>query len=94
MKKPKPGDVVTVRWLDSGLSETGDPRDPRVGVLATPEAHGRVLSCEPCPELSVRKGMDTTTLKLLVNSFGLKDSNSDIMSIWWPSVVSISIWKS
>jgi len=92
-RKPKAGKAVVVRWIDSGLTQTGDPLDPRVGVLEVCETHGRVLSCESHPALVVRQGMDKTILKLATNSSGNGDKDVDVFSIWWPAVVSIKVLK-
>lgn len=88
-RKPKPGRVVTVRWVDSGLTETGDPKDPRVGVLSCPTTHGRVLSCAPDPELRLPKAMDSTVLCLATNHSGPDDKQMDIFSILWSAVIDV-----
>lgn len=94
MKKPKPGQDVIIKWIDSGLSQTGDPKDKEIGVLALCETHGRVISCERA-DLKVNNGTDTTTLKLATNHSAelCKDrTDVDIFSIWWPSVMGVRVW--
>lgn len=82
-----------VRWVDSGLNQTGDPKDPTVGVPAVCETHGKVLSCEPDPALALPRSMSNVVLRLATNSAGRDDTDVDIFSIWWPSVVDVKVWK-
>ncbi len=88
-RKPRPGRVVSVRWVDSGLTETGDPTNPKVGVLCTPTTHGTVLGCQPDPELTLPKDMDNTVLRLATNHSGPLDTNMDIFSILWSAVIDV-----
>ena len=63
-----------------------------MGVLSTCETLGRVISCDDDPQLKLRKGMSTCTLKLATNSTVGTDaekSDMDIFSIWWHSVISV-----
>ena len=92
MRKPRTGEDVIVKWLDSGLTQTGDPLDPRVGVLAICETHGKVISCEES-SLRLRRGMDSTIIKLATNHSGPLDKQVDVFAIWWSSVVSVRRWK-
>ena len=46
MKLPKPGDVVAVEWLDSGLELHGTLAEAASARLAVCVAYGRVISAD------------------------------------------------
>ncbi len=87
-KRPKVGDVVTLKWLDSGMDHQQSPRTA-VTALNVSEMHGRVIHMGDCSALKARlpKGWSAERIVVSHCSAGEDDEGSHLGSVWWPSVV-------
>ena len=85
MRKPKRGEWVTVTWLDSGIDYRAGVED-RGHPLQVSEACGKVWACEEDPDLTLPKGLDTTTLTLIFDG-AKNDSHASLGKIWWGAVL-------
>lgn len=82
-KRPAVGDRVEVVWLDSGLDFRDAPA--KRASLHVSTCWGRVTAIEEDDRLP--RGVDRTTLWILVDSAGEDDDGSRQSAIWWPAVL-------
>ena len=89
--KPKVGQTVKLRWLDSGLGETEAPEDV-IPTLNISTLCGIVLYWGPCEKIQgdLPAGMYPTVVVVATDSAGPKDPGSHVHHVWWPCVVE---WK-
>ena len=100
-KRPAPGQVVEVVWLDSGADHHGSPKD-RLLTCYPSRTLGVVVRLGPCAELerlvgeilAERPGMTRTKKKtpdvlvLAHCSSGEDDESSHLGAVTWDSVLS------
>ncbi len=88
LERPKVGDAVIVRWVDSGLAALDLPAD--APPLVVNKTHGEVVSLRS--DRRLRCGdLDQETLTLAMCSAGKGDIKSELAVIWWPSVIEVTV---
>lgn len=88
IKDPSPGDVVVVRWLDSGGCAVGEPSSHRPAHLFVKTTCGTVVSFKEDDELDIT--LDKKTLILSMCSYGSEDPGSQLAAIWAQSIIGIT----